>query len=93
MPVINHMRAHLRGADRIFVDETRAPALDPGRNATKSGFFWAVVSDDRGHGGVGPPTPACRNRRPHLVKVGIGPVPHRVACPVVIAAEGIVIHD
>lgn len=25
MPIINHMKAHLRGADRIFVDETRAP--------------------------------------------------------------------
>lgn len=55
MPVINHMRAHLRGADRIFVDETRAPVLNPGRKASKSGFFWAVVSDDRGHGGAGPP--------------------------------------
>lgn len=30
MPVIEHMRAHLRRADRIFVDETRAPVLDPG---------------------------------------------------------------
>ncbi len=29
--------------------------LDPGRKATKSGYFWAVVTDDRGHGGVGPP--------------------------------------
>ncbi len=49
------MRAHLRGADRIFVDETRAPVLEPGLKRTKSGFFWAVVSDDRSHGGVGPP--------------------------------------
>jgi transposase len=55
MPIIHHMKAHLRGADRIFVDETRAPVLDPGRKTTKSGFFWAVVSDDRGHGGAGPP--------------------------------------
>ena len=45
---------HLRAADRIFVDETRAPVLEPGRKATKSGYFWAVVSDDRGHGGAGP---------------------------------------
>ena len=29
--------------------------LEPGRKATKSGYFWAVVSDDRGHGGAGPP--------------------------------------
>jgi len=55
MPVIEQMRAHLRGADRIFVDETRAPVLEPGRRRTKSGYFWAVVSDDRGHGGAGPP--------------------------------------
>ncbi|WP_081994684.1 transposase [Paracoccus sp. PAMC 22219] len=38
MPVIDHMRAHLRAADRIFVDDTRAPVLDPGRKATKSGI-------------------------------------------------------
>ena len=55
LPIIRHMQAHLRRADRIFVDETRAPVLDPGRKTTKSGYFWAVVSDDRGHGGVGPP--------------------------------------
>ena len=63
MPVIEHMKTHLRAADRIFValearlrrDETRAPVLDPGRKATKSGYFWAVVADDRGHGGAGPP--------------------------------------
>jgi hypothetical protein len=29
--------------------------LDLGRKATKSGYFWAVVADDRGHGGAGPP--------------------------------------
>ncbi|MGY6409900.1 MAG: IS66 family transposase [Alkalilacustris sp.] len=63
MPVIEHMKTHLRAADRIFValearlrrDETRAPVLDPGRKATKSGYFWAVVADDRSHGGAGPP--------------------------------------
>ncbi len=55
MPVIDHMKVHLRAAERIFVDETRAPVLDPGRKTTKSGYFRAVVSDDRGHGGAGPP--------------------------------------
>lgn len=54
-PVIEHMRQHLRNADRIFVDETRAPVLEPGNGATRSGYFWAVVSDDRGHAGTGPP--------------------------------------
>jgi hypothetical protein len=37
------------------MDETRAPALDPGRRTPKTGWFWAIVSDDRGRGGVGPP--------------------------------------
>ena len=54
-PVVTHMRETLRGTDRIFVDETRAPVLDPGRGRTRSGYFWCVVSDDRGHGGAGPP--------------------------------------
>jgi hypothetical protein len=37
------------------MDETTAPVLDPGRGRTKKGFFWAIASDDRGHGGTGPP--------------------------------------
>ena len=27
----------------------------PGRRQTKKGFFWAIASDDRGHGGTSPP--------------------------------------
>ena len=37
--------------------------------------------------------PQCHTRRPRLQTVGNGAVPHRVACPVVIAAEGIATHD
>ena len=37
------------------MDETTAPVLDPGRRRTKTGFFWAIASDDRGHGGPDPP--------------------------------------
>ncbi len=54
-PIALHMREHLRRADRLFMDETRAPVLDPGRRRTRTGFFWAIVSDDRGHGAAGPP--------------------------------------
>ncbi len=36
---------------------------------------------------------SCHSHRPRLLTVGLGDVPHRVACPVVIAAEGIVTHD
>ena len=49
------MCQHLAAADRLFMDETTAPVLDPGRRQTKKGFFWAIASDDRGHGGTSPP--------------------------------------
>jgi transposase len=55
MPIFERLRDHLRQADRIFMDETRAPVLDPGRKKTKNGYFWAIVADDRGHAGTGPP--------------------------------------
>lgn len=54
-PIADHMRQHLKRAERIFVDETRAPVLDPGRKRTRTGYFWAIVSDDRGHHGPSPP--------------------------------------
>ena len=54
-PIADCMREHLAAADRLFMDETTAPVLDPGRRTTKKGFFWAIASDDRGHGGQGPP--------------------------------------
>lgn len=53
--IADHMRKHLAAADRLFMDETTAPVLDPGRRTTKKGFFWAMACDDRGHGGQGPP--------------------------------------
>ena len=59
-PIAAHMRQHLAAADRLSMDETTAPVLDPGRGQTKRGFFWAIASDDRGHAGAsirshGPP--------------------------------------
>ncbi len=51
-PIVDHIRERLKSADRIFMDETRAPVLDPGRRKTKTGYFWSIVSDDRGHGGA-----------------------------------------
>src|SRR3546814_4178460 len=47
-PIADHMATRLAAADRIFMDETTAPVLDPGRRRTKKGFFWAIASDDRG---------------------------------------------
>jgi transposase len=54
-PIADHMRHHLAMADRLFMDETKAPVLDPGRGQTKKGYFWAVASDHRGHSGPSPP--------------------------------------
>jgi transposase len=54
-PIADHMGKHLAEAARLFMDETTAPVLDPGRRRTKKGFFWAIASDDRGHGGGSPP--------------------------------------
>ena len=54
-PIADHMSLRLASADRLFMDETTAPVLDPGRGRVKKGFFWAIASDDRGHGGADPP--------------------------------------
>ncbi|EJT01336.1 putative transposase (plasmid) [Rhizobium sp. CCGE 510] len=40
---------------RLYVDETTAAVLDPGRGKTKTGYLWAVLRDDRGWNGSAPP--------------------------------------
>lgn len=32
---------------KLFMDETTAPVLDPGRGKIKTGYFWALARDDR----------------------------------------------
>ncbi|SNR45659.1 IS66 family transposase [Puniceibacterium sediminis] len=55
-PVVDHMATILKqGSTRLYVDETTAPVLDPGRGKTKTGYLWAVLRDDRGWGGSAPP--------------------------------------
>ena len=54
-PVGDCMHRHLAQAARLFIDETTAPVLDPGRKQTRKGYFWAIACDDRGHSGIGPP--------------------------------------
>jgi len=54
-PVVDHMAVALKqGSARLYVDETTAPVLDPGRGKTKTGHLWAVLRDDRGWGGTAP---------------------------------------
>ena len=54
-PLVERMSALMKLSGRLFMDETTAPVLDPGRGRTKTGYLWAVLRDDRGHGGVDPP--------------------------------------
>jgi transposase len=55
-PVVDHMAKRLMSESaRLYVDETTAPVLDPGRGKTKTGYLWAVLRDDRGWNGSAPP--------------------------------------
>jgi transposase len=53
-PVYEAMRRQLLTSSLLFMDETRAPVLDPGRGQTKSGYFWTLLRDPRGWGGDDP---------------------------------------
>ena len=54
-PVYESLFDVLKGSDKLFADETRAPVLDPGRRKTKTGQLWAYARDDRPWGGPEPP--------------------------------------
>ncbi|MBY5867183.1 IS66 family transposase [Rhizobium leguminosarum] len=54
-PVFNALIADLKRSTKLFMDETRAPVLDPGSRKTKTGYFWALARDDRPWGGGAPP--------------------------------------
>lgn len=45
----------LKRYTKLFMDETPAPVLSPGRKRTKTGYFWALARDDRSWGGDDPP--------------------------------------
>jgi len=44
-PVVDRMLVHLKRSTRLFMDETRAPVLDPGAGKTKTGYLWALARD------------------------------------------------
>lgn len=54
-PVFNALIADLKRSTKLFMDETRAPVLDPGSRKTRTGYFWALARDDRPWGGGAPP--------------------------------------
>ena len=54
-PVFDCLLAELKRSTKLFMDETRAPVLDPGRRRTKTGYLWALARDDRAWNDPGPP--------------------------------------
>jgi len=54
-PIVDRMLVHLKRSTKLFMDETRAPVLDPGAGKTKTGYLWALIRDDRGWNGGDPP--------------------------------------
>ncbi len=55
MPVVDRLAWHLKQSGHLFMDETRAPVLDPGRGKTKTGYLWALARDERPWAGPDPP--------------------------------------
>lgn len=54
-PVRDALMADLKRSTKLFMDETRAPVLDPGACKTRTGYFWALARDDRPWAGTAPP--------------------------------------
>lgn len=54
-PVYECLKADLKQSTKLFMDETTAPVLDPGRGKTKTGYLWALARDDRPWDGFTPP--------------------------------------
>jgi transposase len=54
-PVFDALIGDLKRSTKLFMDETRAPVLDPGSRKTKTGYFWALARDDRAWNGGAPP--------------------------------------
>ena len=54
-PLYERLKQNVLSAERLAVDETPVPVLDPGRGKTKTGYFWSMARDDRPFGGKDPP--------------------------------------
>lgn len=54
-PVYEAMLQDLKSSNKLFMDETIAPVLEPGKGKTRQGYFWALARDDRAWQGTGPP--------------------------------------
>jgi transposase len=57
-PIYDCLKDNLKQSTKLFMDETTAPVLDPGRGKVKKGYFWALARDDRPWSGDAPPAVA-----------------------------------
>ena len=57
-PLHQRLLELLKRSAKLFMDETTAPVLDPGRRKTKTGYLWAIARDDRPWKGTDPPAVA-----------------------------------
>ncbi len=46
-PLVDALRTHVFGGNRLHGDDTPVPVLDPGRGRTKEGRLWVYVRDGR----------------------------------------------
>jgi len=57
--IVDRLARHLKRSSGLFINETTAPVLDPGRWTTRTGYLWALACDDRPWGGGDPPGVVC----------------------------------
>ncbi len=54
-PLVDALRRHVLGGEKLHADDTPVPVLCPGRGTTKQGRLWTYVRDDRASGSELPP--------------------------------------
>lgn len=54
-PLVQAVRRHVMGAEKLHADDTPMPVLQPGRGKAKTGRLWTYVRDDRPSAGPAPP--------------------------------------
>lgn len=72
-PLHERLFEHLKRSPKLFMDETRAPVLDPGRKRTKTGYLWALARDDRPWAGPDPDATPCHNPAKAEPCLDVGP--------------------
>src|ERR1700686_3680842 len=53
-PLVEELRRHVLGANKLHADDTPVPVLAPGNGKTKTGRLWTYVRDDRPAGDATP---------------------------------------